>query len=880
MPVLPRVLSVFRTWLRGNRLERDLDDELQACLDELVARKMRGGLSPERARREALVEFGGIEPIKEEIRSGRFGHEAVTTLRDIRFGSRLLARSPWFSVVATLTLALGIGTSVAVFSVMHAVLWRSLPYPDADRLVLVRVDARGVVNAGAAPGEVLDLRARSRLLESLETMNGVDAHVFAGGEYERVAAASVTDGVLDVLGAAPPALGRTLRAAEDVGQPWVRSIVISDDLWRRQFGGDPSVLGRRVQVNNLDVQIVGILRPGFRVFLPPETLAAEQIDVWFPTNLENTRDHRGLPLIGRLREGATFGQAQAELDALAAQFLADYPGAYAGGTLRFSVLPLRTALTADVQPALFALAGAVAFVLLIACVNVANLMVARGRTRDRELTVRRALGATRARLVRQLLTESVLLACAGAAGGLLLGYLGVGLLDWMRPSHLPRQSEVAIDSTVVLFTVAAAALTPLAVGLLPALRIVSGREALSLTSSRSETSLPAMRQLQRALVIAEVALAIVPLVAAGLMLRSFVHLTQAPIGFDPSDVLTASVPLTPRNFRETEKRLALWRDVLHRVRELPGVGDVSAGAPLPFSSWQVTRRYGGDEDASLPMSLGTLQSVMPGYLRVMGIRLREGRDFTKDDEAARRGVVIVDERIARQLWPEGALGKRLVMQVGRDGRDVLEVVGVTKALRVTRVRDEGLPHFFVPYHIYSINMSLVIKTGESAAALGPALQRIAESLNTGRAVFDIKPMDRYVSESIGDTRFTMLVLLAFAVASILLAGVGLYGTLSYLISQRTREFGVRMALGASAGQLVRTVIGEGAALAVLGAAIGFAGALTATTLLRGLLYEVTPFDVPTLLLVCLLVTLVAVVAAARPAWRVSRIDPTLALRSE
>jgi predicted permease len=879
MPVIPRVLSVCCTWLRGNRLERDLDDELQACLDELVARKMRGGLSPERARREALVELGGVEQIKEEVRSGRFGHEAVTTLRDIRFAWRLLARSPWFSVVATLTLALGIGANVAVFSVMHAVLWRSLPYPDADRLVLVRVDARGVVNAGAASGEVLDLRARSRLFESLETMNGVDAHVFAGGEYERVAAASVTDGVLEVLGAAPPALGRTLRAAEDVGQPWVRSIVISDDLWRRQFGGDPSVLGRRVQVNNLDVQIVGILHPGFRVFLPPETLAAEQIDVWFPTNLESTRDHRGLPLIGRLREGATSVQAQAELDALAAQFLADYPGDYPGGTLRFSVLPLRKALTSEVEPALFALAGAVAFVLLIACVNVANLMVARGRARDRELAVRRALGATRARLVRQLLAESLLLACAGAAGGLLLGHLGVGLLDWMRPAHLPRQSEIGIDATVVLFTVAAAALTPLAVGLLPALRIVSAREAFSLTSSRSETALPAMRRLQRGLVIVEVGLAIVPLVAAGLMLRTFVNLIQAPIGFDPSHVLTAQVPISFRNSHDIPARVSLLQEVLHRVRELPGVDDVSAGAPLPFDSSQVTRRFGRGDDPSAPMSLGTLQSVMPGYLRIMGIELREGREFDAQDQAARRPVVIVDERIAQQLWPEGALGKRLAMQVGR-GRAALEVIGVTNAVRVTRVRDEGLPHFFVPYHVYSINMSLVIKTGESAAALGPAIRRIAESLGTRRAVFDIRPMNDYVAQSIVDTRFTLLVLLAFAVASILLAGVGLYGTLSYLISQRTREFGVRMALGASARQLVRAVVGEGAALAVIGAAIGLAGALAATTLLRGLLYEVTPFDVPTLLFVCLLVTLVAVVAAARPAWRVTRIDPTLALRSE
>jgi predicted permease len=876
MPFRSRFGSLLRTVLRQGRLERELDEELYACVEELVARKVDSGLPAAQARREALLELGGIEQVKEEVRRGRIGQEIISTLRDVRYGARLLGRSPGFAFVAILTLALGIGANVTVFSVMHSVLWRSLPYPDADRLVVLQVDARGIADAGAAPGELRDLRARSRFLESFGAINGVDAHVSVAGGYERVAAASASDELLPLLGAAPPAMGRLLRSDEDEGE-MVRSVVISDGLWRRSFGGDPAALGRQVQVNNIDVRIVGILRPGFRVFLPPDTLAAEEIDVWFPKGLPDSRQFRGLPVVGRLKPGATIDQAQAELDALTKQFVADHPSAYPGGALKLSVRPLRDALTAEVRPALLVLAGAVGFVLLIACVNVANLMVARGKGREHEFVVRRALGASRIRLVRQLLAESLLLAASGAAFGLLLGYVGVELVDWLRPSHLPRQSQIAIDRTVVFFTVALSALTPLVLGILPAMRLAADRGAPSVDAARAATAAPGTRRLQRTLVVAEVALSIIPLVAAGLLLRTFVNLTHAPLGFEPSNVVTARVPIAFRRYRETDARWALFREVLRNVRELPGVDDVSAGGPLPFGPWQVTRRYGSDTDPSAPMSLGTQQSTMPGYLKVMGTPLREGRDFTVDDFDARRPVVIVDERIARQFWPDGALGKQLVIQVGSN-RVGLEVIGVTAPLRVTRVRDEGLPHFFLPYHLYSIDMSLVIKTRERAEALAPALKRAIEPLATGRAIFDVRPMTDYVAQSIGDTRFTLLVMLGFAGASLLLAGVGVYGTLAYLISQRSKEFGVRMALGATAGRLVAMVVGEGAALAAVGAAIGLGGAVATMGLLRRLLYEVTPFDAVTLILVVLIVSAVAIAAAARPAWRAARTDPSLALR--
>lgn len=430
---------------------------------------------------------------------------------------------------------------------------------------------------------------------------------------------------------------------------------------------------------------------------------------------------------------------------------------------------------------------------------------------------------------------------------------------------------------VVVYAVALSAATSLVVGLLPALKTTASQRPQALGATRSQTPAPATRRLQHGLMVAEVALSIVPLVGAGLMIRTFLNLVYAPIGFDASNLLTAKVPFSFRELSDASHRWAFYREAMERVRELPDVEAVSAAYPLPFAP--LTRRYGRDGDEGTPVSLGTTQTIMPGYLRIAQITLLAGRDFTVQDLDVARPVVIIDRRIARQLWPEGALGKRLVMQQGRD-REVLEVIGVTNAVRMSGIDDESTPHFFVPYHVYDVEMSLVIKTRQSAEAIGPVIKRTIEPLRTGRAVFDIRPMSEYVADSMSDTRFTMLALMGFASAALLLTGVGLYGTLAYLISQRTRELGVRMALGASVGRILVMVLREGAVLTVLGASIGLFGALAVTAMLRSLLYNVEPFDGVTLLGSAAAVALVAVLAAAHPAWRATRIDPNLALRSE
>jgi putative ABC transport system permease protein len=539
------------------------------------------------------------------------------------------------------------------------------------------------------------------------------------------------------------------------------------------------------------------------------------------------------------------------------------------------VRPLGEVVTRDVKPALTALGAAVGFVLLIACVNVANLLLARAKTRERELAVRRALGATRLRLIRQLLAENLILAILGGASGLLLARLGVGALDWLRPVHLPRQSEIAIDGAVILWTAGLTVVSSVLFGLVPALAFTRDADGQPLHSSRAGSLQLRSRRLHRSLVLSEIALSIVPLIAAGLMLRTFANLLETPIGFDPAHVVTARVSLNLGAFSTIDRRSAFYRDAVARVRELPGVEAASIGGPPPLAPVQSTLRFWRSDDGE--RTIGMHRSIMPGYLGVMGIPLRAGRDISEDDIIHRRRVAVVDERLAAQLWQGEAIGKRLSVEYSKQP---LEVVGVAGHIRARDIRDSGTLMVYVPSHVYEIEQTLVVKTRAPLSTIGPAIKQTVEALGPGRPVFDIRPMSDIVEASIDNTRFTMLVLSVFAVASLLLAGVGLYGTLAYLTSQRTQEFGVRLALGASAASILRLVIREGGLLTGLGVALGLAGAIVVARVLRGLLYGVTPVDGLTIASVVALVAAVALVAVGWPAWRAARVDPTTALRAE
>jgi predicted permease len=790
---------------------------------------------------------------------------------------RSLKRTPGFVVVVVLTLGLGIGTSVTTFTVMQGVLWKPLPYPGAERLVLLNGTSKTGILGGLKPYEIRQLKDRSRTIDSIAVVSGVSANLNINGELERVFAVSANAEAFAMLGADPPALGRLFDEQSDFGPDgYISAVVISDGLWRRYFGADPAVIGRRIQVNNINAQIVGVLRPGLKTFLPASTNVAEDVDVWFPNGLSDRLDVSHPGVMARLAPGATLAQANAELLTFGAAFAAEHPQHYAGNPKLFAA-PAQDLLTARVKPALVALGVAVAFVLLISCVNVTNLLLARAKTREREVAVRAALGAGRGRIVRQLLAESAMLAIGGGAAGLALAYGGIALLDWLRPTNLPRQSQLGIDMTVTLFAIGMSAIVCVICGLVPALRITRREQMDPLRSGRSGTSAPGIRRLQRALVIAEVALSIVPLIGGGLMLRSFWNLTHAPIGFDPSGLVTARIQMSFRAFPDLDKKLALIRNAMNQVRDLPGVEAVAAAGPLPMA-FPNNRSFARENEPGSGV-LASQQPVLPGYLALTRTPLLQGRDVSDEDLQAGRMVAVVDQRLASRLYPDGALGKRLQIKIGST-LALVEIVGITPPVRAARVSDADLPHVFLSYNLMQVEPWLVVRTQKPAAAIAPEIRRAVEALGTNRPVVDIRPMQDYVDMSIGDTRFTMLMLTAFAAAALLLAGIGMYGTLAYLISQRTQEFGVRMALGATAGSVMALVAREGALLSGIGAAAGMAVALGVAGSLRGLLYGVAPIDATTVIAVSLVIGTVAIAAASVPAWRAARVDPTIALRTE
>jgi putative ABC transport system permease protein len=809
--------------------------------------------------------------------------------RDVAYGWRSLMRARGFFVVVVLTLALGIGANVAMFSVVYSVLWRPLPYPNADRVVVLSTNIRRVADQGLSSGEIADLRANGKTLETIASISGVDANLNVDDQLERVYAISSTDDSLAALGALPLTLGRSLKATDDIGKDgFVRAVLISDALFKRRFGGDRATIGRHIQVNNIDCEIAGVVPAGFRVYLPAIANAAENVDIWFPAPIdlsEQGRRGRAPLTIARLRPGVSLAQAQAELDTLGVSAFAANPGSYPassadyeGDRLTFVVKPLQDVLTARVRPALLALIAAVSFVLLIAGVNVMNLLLSRASARQRELAVRRALGASRSRLVRQLFAESAILALLGGAAGLILALWGVDLLDWLRPTHLPRQSQIAVDAPVALYAALVSTAICFVFGILPGLRVTSRDDNDALRATRGSVG-GRERRLQRSLVIAEVALSIVPLVASGLMMRTVWNLTHAPIGFDPNNIVTAKVAASFKAFPTFERRWQLNRDALDRVRKMPGIDAVSAVQPLPLGPFQFTRQFSDADNAGSPRLTATYQMVFPDYVKLMRTQLRAGREFTDEDVRNKRMVTIVDERIARRLWPDGAIGKHLAMHTPAR-TTMLEVIGVTEPVRATRVSDAEVANVMLPIHLGVGDVSMVIRTTRSASTLEPSLKTAVESLGTGRPLVDVKSMNAYVANSIAESRFNMLLLTGFAAASLLLAAVGLYGTLAYLISQRQREFGVRVALGASVGDVIAMVVRESAWLTGIGAAIGVAGVIATAGLVRGLLYQVAPLDPRIMALVIGLLAMVATIATIMPALRASRVDPTTVLRDQ
>jgi len=882
--MLSRLASLWRNLFRRERVERDLDEELRSYVELLAAEKVRDGMDTAEARRAALLEAGGVEQVKEQVRDARGGSLLDGLAQDLRYGARSLAHSPAFTAAAVVALALGIGATAAVFSVVDAVLLRPLAYADPERLVVTLHHGIDPVS----PANFADWRRQAASFERMAAAEYWTPNLSGDAEPETVLALRLTADMFPLLGVRP-LLGRALLPREETpGQDHV--VVLGYGLWQRRFGGDPGVVGRSIALNGEPYTVVGVMPGGFE--FPPFWATGAQM--WAPLALGNraaNREASSLRVFARLKPGVGLGQARAEMTALTARLEGEYPGTNRDVVVR----TLADAVTGDVRLALLVLLGAVAFVLLIACANVAHMLLARASARQRELALRATLGATRGRLVRQLLTESLLLAVAGGLAGVLLAWLGIRALVALGPATIPRLATVGLDGGVLAFVVAVSLVTGVGFGLVPALQ-ASGRDVNDALKegARGSTEGGGRHRLRSLLVASEFALALVLCAGAGLLIRSFVALRGLDPGLDPRNVLTMIVSVAGAREGVPGRRAAFFERLVEEVKALPGVRTASAINHLPLAGdiWGLPFHVEG-RPISRPgeAPTATFRVVLPGYFETMGIPIRRGRDVGPDDRRDHPEVVVVNERLAERYWPgEDAIGKRLTLDDAGQNPVWLTVVGIVKDTVRSDWAAAPDAELYVPYlqgrgylesssTVYSY-LTLVVKTSGDPIERAPAIRRLVTSMDSGAPVSAVQTMDAVVADATAASRFYLLVLAAFAAVAVLLAAVGVHGVMSYSVSQRTNEIGIRLALGARPADVRRMVVGQGLTLALAGAAAGLVGALGLTRLMAGLLYGVRSSDPATFLAVGAVLGAVALAASYVPARRATRIDPLRALRSE
>ena len=802
-------------------------------------------------------------------------------LQDLRFGARMLLKKPGFTLIAALTLALGIGANTALFSVVNGVLLRPLAYHDPDRLVwLGHTAAKSNRNAAISPPTFADYRNQCQSFENLTALLYNTAFNLTGeGEPERLQGRRVSANFFDTLGALPE-LGRGFLAEED-SPGRNRVVVLSHGLWRRRFGADQNIVGRALRLNGQNFTVIGVMPAAFRW---------QTDELWSPLALSPsnfTPDNRGnefLQVIARLKPQATLQQAHAEVAGIAAQIVRQNQKIYpAGSGFSAQVKLLREQVVGDVRLMLLVLLGAVGFVLLIACANVANLLLARASARRKEIAVRASLGASRFRLIRQMLTESLLLALLSGLGGLLLASLGIDLLLALNPANLPRLQEITVDARALSFLLGLALLAVLLCGLASALQ--ASNTDLQETLKEGGRGAGAGRQRTRSLlVVAEVAMSLVLLVGAGLMIRSFLRLTQVNPGFAPDHMLTMQVMLPASKYPEPSQSRAFFQQAIERIRTLPGVSSVGAVGELPLgggvrsATFAIEGRPTGPNEA-LPHS--DIRTISPGYFQTMKIPLLKGRDFSEQDIADGRDVAMIDETLAQLYWPgEDPIGKRLDLQFA-DIPDWREIVGV-----VGRIKHKGLDAEYKGQIFYPIaqggnlGMYLVARTTTDPLSLASAVRGAIRAVDPEQPIYRVMTMEQVVADAVAQPRLTMLLLGAFAVLALVLAAVGIYGVLSYAVTQRTQEIGIRMALGAGRRDVLKLVVRHGMLLTLLGALLGLTASFALTRLMQTLLFGVSANDPLTFIAVALLLSLVALLACWIPARRATKVDPLIALRHE
>jgi len=801
-------------------------------------------------------------------------------LQDLRYGLRTLARTPSFTAIAVLTLALGIGANAAIFSVVHAVLLKRLPYPDPDRLVVVAESQKIVGEMGVAWPDFLDLRERVRSLHPLALYRADDMTVSGGRDPELLRVGEVSAELFSLLGAAP-AVGRLLVAADD--RPGAApAVVLSDELWRSRFGADRSVIGKTLRLDAVPHTVVGVLPRGFSFF-------PRRVDLYRPIGLhggdevwQDRRNHSGARALGRLTSGSTLAGARTELAGVMRQLEVQHPESNSGETT--TVRPLEEKLFEDVRAAAWTLLAAVAFVLLIACVNVAHLQLARGTARQKELAIRAALGAGRARIVRQLLTESLCVSAVGGTLGLLLATWVIGPLVRFAPADIPRLAETRIDTGVLLFTLAISVATGLLFGAAPALSASRPDPQAALTDGgRGSTSGRTRRRFRAALFVSEVALAFVLVIGSGLLVRSLLHALAVPPGFQPEGLLGLDVNLPAAKYPDAGPRRQFYERTLEELRRLPGVEAASAiyCAPLVGRCWGSVYTL---SDRAIPPR-GELPSAAwnvaePSYFQTVDIPLREGRYFTLADGADAPKVVIVNESFARKWWAGGsAVGKRVSQGFPDHDPKLYEIVGVVADVRQEGLDIEPRAEVFIPWaQSPHPSMTFVLRTTVTPMSLAKPAIAAVHVVDPDQSVSHVVPMAEFISESVASRRFTTTLLGLFGVLALVLASVGIYGVVSYGVAERRREIGIRTALGARPRDVLRMIVGGALRLAAVGMAAGAIAALVLSRLLSSLLFGVGPSDPATYAGVAVLLSSVVLAACVIPARGALRVDPNTVLR--
>ena len=882
-----QLLRRVRAILQGKAVDRDMDAEMTFHLEMEATDAERRGVPQDEARRRARHAFGGVERFREEGRDARGVGGARDLTGDIRFGLRILRRSPVFTTVAVGTLALGIGANSAIFSVVNAVLLQPLPFPDTRSLV-------SVWDGGHSLAEFTYIRDRSRTLETVATyMPNYGVSLSGVGDPLRLTSAQVSAGFFDVL-RVPPMRGRFFQAGDD-GPGADRVVVISHALWRDRFGSDPGIIGRPIELDGMSRQVVGVAPPGF-------TFPSSDTRIWVPLLIDPTgaRCATGSPprcvesavgyswgayghqIIGRLRDGVTREQARVDVHRIGTELQNENPiwrpamPEYLDG---LKVSDLRDRLVSDSERLLFVLLGAVGLVLAMACANVANLLVVRGAARTREMSIRAAIGAGPGRLSRQLVLEHLLLAALGGGAGLILAIVAMPVLVSLLPSTTPRLEEVQLDGWVVTFTMLATAVTALLSGIAPARRLARTSGLQAIGSARSGVSAP-HRRLAAVLVSAQIAIGVMLAIGAGLLVRSLARIMDVDPGFAASQVVTAQVNPPRARYADADRRRALARQVVERLGAAPGVTAAAVTTQLPFDQTNHGMAMWIDGWTKDPNKLEyfELRRVSPEFFRAMGIPIRKGRVFNDADGANGAPVAIVSETAAKRFWP----GRDPVGgQVRYPWPGWMTVVGVVADVRNNDLKEAESPAVYVPYEQSpEVPFTITVSTSGNPTAMLSTIRSVMLDVASDTPLSRERSMSALIGDSTLGARAAAMLLLGFGVLALLLGSIGTYGLVAYGVQARQQEFAVRIAIGAGAGNVMRLVLREGARLAAIGIVVGVAAALALSGTMRGLLYEVAPTDPATFLTAPLLLGLTALLACAIPAWRATRVDPNATLRRE